>query len=93
MENHKPHNTIRENSIFDIIARKIELLPEAVRNLLEHGSTYIGLNAAFCDLIANRLFQCILHGTQAQIAAGLPMSVFPFLKTPWLVWLVDMVTG
>ncbi|XP_047421731.1 transmembrane protein 126A-like [Sciurus carolinensis] len=78
MENHKPHNTIRENSIFDIIARKIELLPEAERNLLEHGSTYVGLNAAFCGLIANSLFRRILHVTQARIPAGLPMAVLPF---------------
>uniref|UniRef100_A0A8C9P251 Transmembrane protein 126A n=1 Tax=Spermophilus dauricus TaxID=99837 RepID=A0A8C9P251_SPEDA len=79
MENHKPHDTIKEKSIFDIIARKIELLPEAERNLLEHGSTYIGLNAALCGLIANSLFRRVLHVTQARIAAGLPMAVLPFL--------------
>uniref|UniRef100_A0A8C5YZT8 Transmembrane protein 126A n=1 Tax=Marmota marmota marmota TaxID=9994 RepID=A0A8C5YZT8_MARMA len=79
MENHKPHDTIKEKSIFDIIARKIELLPEAERNLLEHGSTYIGLNAALCGLIANSLFRCVLHVTKARIAASLPMAVLPFL--------------
>uniref|UniRef100_A0A8C9UQC9 Transmembrane protein 126A n=1 Tax=Spermophilus dauricus TaxID=99837 RepID=A0A8C9UQC9_SPEDA len=79
MENHKPHDSIKEKSIFDIIARKIELLPEAERNLLEHGSTYIGLNAALCGLIANSLFRRVLHVTQARIAAGLPMAVLPFL--------------
>ncbi|XP_048660151.1 transmembrane protein 126A-like [Marmota marmota marmota] len=79
MENHKPHDTIKEKSIFDIIARKIELLPEAERNLLEHGSTYIGLNAALCGLIANSLFRRVLHVTKARIAASLPMTVLPFL--------------
>ncbi|XP_046302883.1 transmembrane protein 126A-like [Marmota monax] len=79
MENHKPHDTIKEKSIFDIIARKIELLPEAERNLLEHGSTYIGLNAALCGLIANSLFRRVLHVTKARIAASLPMAVLPFL--------------
>ncbi|KAF7479514.1 transmembrane protein 126A [Marmota monax] len=79
MENHKSHDTIKEKSIFDIIARKIELLPEAERNLLEHGSTYIGLNAALCGLIANSLFRRVLHVTKARIAASLPMAVLPFL--------------
>ncbi|XP_048648984.1 transmembrane protein 126A-like [Marmota marmota marmota] len=79
MENHKPHDTIKEKSIFDIITRKIELLPEAERNLLEHGSTYIGLNAALCGLIANSLFRRVLHVTKARIAASLPMAVLPFL--------------
>ncbi|KAF7461543.1 transmembrane protein 126A-like [Marmota monax] len=79
MENHKPHDTIKEKSIFHIIARKIELLPEAERNLLEHGSTYIGLNAALCGLIANSLFRRVLHVTKARIAASLPMAVLPFL--------------
>lgn len=54
-------------------------LPEAERNLLEHGSTYIGLNAALCGLIANSLFRRTLNVTQARIAAGLPMAVIPFL--------------
>ncbi|XP_022449701.1 transmembrane protein 126A isoform X2 [Delphinapterus leucas] len=49
------------------------------RNLLENGSTYIGLNAALCGLIANSLFRRILHVTQAPVAAGLPMAVIPFL--------------
>ncbi|KAG3276080.1 transmembrane protein 126A [Ictidomys tridecemlineatus] len=79
MEKHKPHDTIKEKSIFDIIARKIELLPEAERNLLEHGSTYNGLNAALCGLIANSLFLRVLHVTQARIAATLPMAALPFL--------------
>ena len=34
MENHEPDGTIKENLI-DIIARKINQLPEAERNLLE----------------------------------------------------------
>ena len=39
MENHEPDGTIKENLI-DIIARKINQLPEAERNLLENGLTY-----------------------------------------------------
>ncbi|KAM6172101.1 transmembrane protein 126A [Erethizon dorsatum] len=79
MENHKPDDTIKENLI-GIIARKINQLPETDRNLLEHGSAYIGLNAAFCGLIANSLFRRILHVTEARIAAGLPMALIPFLS-------------
>ncbi|XP_012370160.1 transmembrane protein 126A-like [Octodon degus] len=79
MENHKSDDTIKEN-ITDIIARKINQLPETDRNLLEHGSVYVGLNAAFCGLIANSLFRRSLHVTQARIAAGLPMAVIPFLS-------------
>ncbi|XP_024591170.1 transmembrane protein 126A-like [Neophocaena asiaeorientalis asiaeorientalis] len=78
MENHKPDGTVKKNLI-EIITRKINQLPEAERNLLENGSTYIGLNAALCGLIANSLFRCILHVTQARVAAGLPMAVIPFL--------------
>lgn len=47
--------------------------------MLESGSTYIGINAALCGLIANSHFRRILHVTQARIAAGLPMAVIPFL--------------
>jgi transmembrane protein 126A len=79
MENHKPDDTIKENLIFHIITRKINQLPEAERNLLEYGSTYVGLNAAFCGLIANSLFQRVLHVTKARIASGLPMAVIPYL--------------
>ncbi|XP_054427424.1 transmembrane protein 126A isoform X1 [Pteronotus mesoamericanus] len=79
MENHEPVHTVKEKQIFEIITRKINQLPEAERNLLEHGSTYIGLNAALCGLIANSLFRRVLNVTQARIAAGLPMAVIPFL--------------
>ncbi|XP_070221317.1 transmembrane protein 126A isoform X2 [Bos mutus] len=79
MENHEPDGTIIKENLTDIIARKINQLPEAERNLLENGSTYVGLNAALCGLIANSLFRRILHVTQARIAAGLPMAVIPFL--------------
>ncbi|ELW68948.1 transmembrane protein 126A [Tupaia chinensis] len=78
MENHEPDETIKENLIFNIISRKINQLPEAERNLLEHGSTYVGLNAAFCGLISNSLFRRVLNVTKAPIAAGLPMAVIPF---------------
>ncbi|XP_001493394.2 transmembrane protein 126A [Equus asinus] len=78
MEDHEPDDTVKEK-IFYIITRKINQLPEAERNLLEHGSTYIGLNAALCGLIANSLFRRVLNVTQARIAAGLPMAVIPFL--------------
>ena len=79
MENHEPDGTIIKENLIDIIARKINQLPEAEWNRLENGSTYVGLNAALCGLIANSLFRCILHVTQARIAAGLPMAVIPFL--------------
>ncbi|XP_069325233.1 transmembrane protein 126A [Eulemur rufifrons] len=79
MENHKPDDTSEENStILSIILRKINQLPESERNLLDHGSTYIGLNAGLCGLIANSLFRRTLNVTQARIAAGLPMAVIPF---------------
>ncbi|XP_006936938.1 transmembrane protein 126A [Felis catus] len=79
MKNHEPDDTVKEDLIFNIITRKINHLPEAERNLFEHGSVYIGLNAALCGLIANSLFRRILNVTQARIAAGLPMAVIPFL--------------
>ena len=79
MENHEPDGAIIKENLIDIIARKINQLPEVERNLLENGSTYVGLNAALCRLIANSLFRRILHVTQARIAAGLPMAVIPFL--------------
>ncbi|XP_054368132.1 transmembrane protein 126A isoform X2 [Mirounga angustirostris] len=79
MENHEPNDTVKEDLIFNIITRKINQLPEAERNLFEHGSTYVGLNAGLCGLIANSLFRRILNVTQARIAAGLPMAVIPFL--------------
>ncbi|KAM7154900.1 LOW QUALITY PROTEIN: transmembrane protein 126A-like [Molossus nigricans] len=77
MENHEPD--IVKESLFDIITRKINQLPEAERNLLEHGSTYVGFNAALSGLIANSLFRRILNVTQASIAGALPMAVIPFL--------------
>uniref|UniRef100_A0A8D2KD42 Transmembrane protein 126A n=1 Tax=Urocitellus parryii TaxID=9999 RepID=A0A8D2KD42_UROPR len=75
IENYKSHDSIKGNLIFDIINRKIEQLPEAKRNLLEHESTYIGLKAAVCGLIENSLFPHVVHVTQAPTAAGLPMAV------------------
>ncbi|KAM9220790.1 transmembrane protein 126A isoform 1-T2 [Dugong dugon] len=80
MENHEPDDTIKENlKTLDIVTRKINQLPEAEKYLLEHGSTYVGLNAALCGLIANSLFRRILNVTQARLAASLPMAVIPFL--------------
>ncbi|XP_024428526.1 transmembrane protein 126A [Desmodus rotundus] len=79
MENHEPADTVKEKQIFDIITRKIHQLPEAERNLLEHGSSCVGLNAALCGLIANSLFRRVLNVTQARISAGLPMAAIPFL--------------
>uniref|UniRef100_A0A667I2C0 Transmembrane protein 126A n=1 Tax=Lynx canadensis TaxID=61383 RepID=A0A667I2C0_LYNCA len=79
MKNHEPDDTVKEDLIFNIITRKINHLPEAERNLFEHGSVYIGLNAALCGLIANSLSRRIFNVTQARIAAGLPMAVIPFL--------------
>ncbi|KAB0346062.1 hypothetical protein FD755_024291 [Muntiacus reevesi] len=78
MENHESDGTIKENLI-DIIARKINQLSEAERNLLENGSIYWTYCCSL-GLIANSLFRCILRVTQARIAAGLPMAVIPFLK-------------
>ncbi|KAM4864861.1 transmembrane protein 126A-like [Thomomys bottae] len=79
MENHKPDDTIKETLIFDIITRKIEQLPETDRKVFKHGSTYVGINAAFCDLIANSFFRRVLHVTKAPVASGLPMAVIPFV--------------
>ena len=79
MKNHEPDGASIKENLTDIIARKINQLPEAERNLLENGSMYVGLNAALCGLIANNLFRRILHVTQARIAADLPMAVIPFL--------------
>ncbi|XP_043328739.1 transmembrane protein 126A-like [Cervus canadensis] len=78
MTNNEPDGTIIKENLIDIIARKINQLPEAERNLLENGSTYVGLKA-LCGLIANSLFRRILHMTQAHTAAGLLMAVNPFL--------------
>lgn len=71
--------TSKDDLIFNIISRKIKQLPESDRNLLEYGSAYIGLNAAFGGLIANSLFRRTLNVTQARIASSLPMAVIPFL--------------
>lgn len=73
-------DTVKENHIFDIITRKINQLPEVQRYLLEHGSTYIGLNAALHGLIANSLCQHILNVTQVHADVGLPMMVILFLR-------------
>ncbi|XP_030183803.1 LOW QUALITY PROTEIN: transmembrane protein 126A-like [Lynx canadensis] len=79
MKNRGPDDTVKADLIFSIITRKINHLPEAERNLSEHGSVYIGLNAALCGLIANSLFRRTFNVTQARTAAGLPMAVIPFL--------------
>ncbi|KAM9659213.1 transmembrane protein 126A isoform 1-T1 [Trichechus inunguis] len=80
MENHELDDTIKENlKTLNIVTRKINQLPEAEKYLLEHGSTYVGLNAALCGLIANSLFRRVLNVTQARLAASLPMAVIPFL--------------
>nr|XP_020849329.1 transmembrane protein 126A isoform X1 [Phascolarctos cinereus] len=44
------------------------------------GPAYVGLNAAFCGLIANSFFRRILNVTRARIASALPMAVLPFLS-------------
>ncbi|XP_023595541.1 transmembrane protein 126A isoform X2 [Trichechus manatus latirostris] len=80
MENHELDDTIKENlKTLNIVTRKINQLPEAEKYLLEHGSTYVGLNAALCGLIANSLFRRVLNVTQGRLAASLPMAVIPFL--------------
>ncbi|XP_004590077.2 transmembrane protein 126A [Ochotona princeps] len=79
MENHEPGTVKKNLTTLDIITRKISQLPEPERNLLEHGSTYVGINAALSGLIANSLFRRVLNVTHARIAAGLPMAVIPFL--------------
>ncbi|XP_038170246.1 transmembrane protein 126A-like [Arvicola amphibius] len=78
MEEHK-QSTIKDDLIFNIISRKIKQLPESERYLLQHGSIYVGLNAAFSGLIANSLFWRILHVTQARLASSLPMALMPFM--------------
>ncbi|XP_028904150.1 transmembrane protein 126A [Ornithorhynchus anatinus] len=65
----------------EVIARKIELLPELERNLLTYGSGYVGVNAGLCGLTANTFFRRILNVTQARLSASLPMAVLPFLTT------------
>ncbi|KAM5245950.1 transmembrane protein 126A [Ctenodactylus gundi] len=77
-ENHKSDHSTKEN-VRSLITRKINQLPQADRNLLENGSMYVGLNAAFCGVISNSFFRRILHVTKARIASGLPMAVIPFL--------------
>ncbi|KAL1778492.1 transmembrane protein 126A [Sigmodon hispidus] len=78
MENNK-QITIKENSIFNVITRKIQQLPERERNLLEHGAVFVGINAGFGGLIANSLYRRILLITQGRIASSLPMAGMPFL--------------
>ncbi|XP_058511228.1 transmembrane protein 126A-like [Ochotona princeps] len=79
MENHEPGTVKKNLTTLAIITRKISQLPEPERNLLEHGSTYVGINAALSGLIANSLFRRVLNVTHARIATGLPMAVIPFL--------------
>ncbi|XP_036592099.1 transmembrane protein 126A-like [Trichosurus vulpecula] len=78
---HNQENTERRLTINEIIARRVEQLPESDQNLLMTGSAYVGLNAAFCGLIANSFFRRILNVTHARIASALPMAVLPFLST------------
>lgn len=52
MKNHESDDIVKEKQIVDIITRKAKQLSEAERDLLEHGSTCNGLNAALCGLIA-----------------------------------------
>ncbi|XP_072466771.1 transmembrane protein 126A isoform X1 [Notamacropus eugenii] len=78
---HNQENTERRLRVNEIIARKVEQLPKSDQNLLMTGSAYVGLNAAFCGLIANSFFRRILNVTQAPIASALPMAVLPFLST------------
>lgn len=58
---------------------KVTVFSHPFRNLLENGSTYVGLNAALCGLIANSLFDASTRDTGSYRAAGLPMAVIPFL--------------
>ncbi|XP_036617943.1 transmembrane protein 126A-like isoform X1 [Trichosurus vulpecula] len=78
---HNQENTERRLTINEIIPRRVEQLPELQRNLLMTGSAYVGLNAAFCGLIANSFFRRILNVTHARIISALPMAVLPFLST------------
>uniref|UniRef100_F6SVY9 Transmembrane protein 126A n=1 Tax=Monodelphis domestica TaxID=13616 RepID=F6SVY9_MONDO len=77
------HNqdTERRLSINEIIARRVKQLPQGDQNLFMTGSAYVGLNAAFCGLIANSFFRRVLNVTHARIASALPMAVLPFLST------------
>lgn len=52
MENYESDDTFKKKHILDIINGKINQLPETGRNALEHGSTYVGLNAALQGLSA-----------------------------------------
>lgn len=77
MGNHEP-GTVKENfTTLDIIIRKISQLPDPERNLLEHGSTYVGINTSeltilleFNSLIGNSLLLCVINLTHVPIAAG-----------------------
>ncbi|XP_074073132.1 transmembrane protein 126A [Macrotis lagotis] len=77
---HNQENMDRRLRINEIIAKKVKQLPESDQNLLMTGSVYVGLNAAFCGLIANSFFRRILNVTQARITSALPMAVLPFLS-------------
>uniref|UniRef100_A0A5F9D1Z0 Transmembrane protein 126A n=1 Tax=Oryctolagus cuniculus TaxID=9986 RepID=A0A5F9D1Z0_RABIT len=72
------HNT-KNLTILEIRTKKINQLPEPERNLLQHGSTYVGINAVLCGLIANSLSLRVLIVMYAHIGAGLPMAVIPLL--------------
>lgn len=52
MENREPDDTVKESQLLYNIIRKINQLPEAEKDLFEHGSTYVVLNAALCGLRA-----------------------------------------
>lgn len=54
MENCEPDETIRLMipTTSEITTRKINQLPQVEKDPLEHGSTYIGINAkSFCGLV------------------------------------------
>lgn len=79
MENHEPDYTVEENQTFDIITRKIIQLPEAETDLLECGSTYIGLNALLFGLIANSLsvhLKCDTDSYSCRLTNGISNSTF-----------------
>ncbi|XP_001376884.2 transmembrane protein 126A isoform X2 [Monodelphis domestica] len=78
---HNQEDTERRLSINEIIARRVKQLPQGDQNLFMTGSAYVGLNAAFCGLIANSFFRRVLNVTHARIASALPMAVLPFLST------------
>ncbi|TKC41030.1 hypothetical protein EI555_006962, partial [Monodon monoceros] len=76
MQNHEPGDTIREKlTTCDIITRNVSQVPEEEMDLLEHGSTCLGLNATLCGL---RTVFLKLFATWVRISARLPMAVISF---------------